>query len=256
MDKLQKEINCYWSNRAESYSEVNQSELQGRQHLAWQKLISQTIEKYLTSKSVNEISVLDVGTGPGFFAIILAELGYNVTAYDANHEMLEQAKLNTGTLAQQIKFVQGDAQKLPFADNSFDVVLSRNLTWILPQPEIAYKEWCRVLKPHGLLINFDANWYNYLYDEEKKAAFEQDRIKVAEQNYEDHYLTTDMETMERLALQVPLSAIVRPDWDIDILEKYSMHNIDVNTEINDNVLSEVEKLNYASTPYFMITARK
>ncbi len=51
---------------------------------------------------------------------------------------------------------------------------------------------------HGLLINFDANWYNYLYDEEKKAAFEQDRIKVAEQNYEDHYLTTDMETMERL----------------------------------------------------------
>ena len=33
---------------------------------------------------------------------------------------------------------------------------------------------------------------------EKKAAFEQDRIKVAEQNYEDHYLTTDMETMERL----------------------------------------------------------
>ena len=54
---------------------------------------------------------------------------------------------------------------------------------------------CRV---HGLLINFDANWYNYLYDEEKKAAFEQDRIKVAEQNYEDHYLTTDMETMERL----------------------------------------------------------
>ena len=48
------------------------------------------------------------------------------------------------------------------------------------------------------MINFDANWYNYLYDEEKKAAFEQDRIKVAEQNYEDHYLTTDMETMERL----------------------------------------------------------
>jgi ubiquinone/menaquinone biosynthesis C-methylase UbiE len=151
-----------------------------------------------------------MGTGPGFFAIVLAELGYKVTAYDANHEMLEQAKLNAKALAQQIKFDQGDAQEVIYADNSFDVVISRNLTWILPQPEIAYKEWCRVLKPHGLLINFDANWYNYLYDEEKKAAFEQDRIKVAEQNYEDHYLTTDMETMERLALQVPLSAIIRP----------------------------------------------
>ena len=136
-----------------------------------------------------------MGTGPGFFAIVLAELGYKVTAYDANHEMLEQAKLNAKALAQQIKFDQGDAQEVIYADNSFDVVISRNLTWILPQPEIAYKEWCRVLKPHGL---------------EKKAAFEQDRIKVAEQNYEDHYLTTDMETMERLALQVPLSAIIRP----------------------------------------------
>lgn len=256
MDTLQNEINCYWSNRAESYSEVNQSELQGRQHLAWQKLISQTIEKYLASKSVNEISVLDMGTGPGFFAIVLAELGYKVTAYDANHEMLEQAKLNAKALAQQIKFDQGDAQEVTYADNSFDVVISRNLTWILPQPEIAYKEWCRVLKPHGLLINFDANWYNYLYDEEKKAAFEQDRIKVAEKNYEDHYLTTDMETMERLALQVPLSAIIRPDWDINVLQKYGMHNIKVNTEINEIVLSEVEKLNYASTPYFMITAFK
>ena len=255
-DRLTQEINQYWSNRAGSYSEINQDELKGIQHRAWQKLISDTISKFHHNKNTNAFSILDIGAGPGFFSIILAESGYKVTALDANADMLAQAKKNAYPLAEKIQFVQGDAQNLPFDDNTFDIIISRNLTWVLPQPDIAYKEWCRVLKPNGLFINFDANWYNYLYDEAKKSAFEQDRINVANKNYEDHYLTTDTETMERIALQVPLSAIVRPAWDVKILTECNMQNIEITSEINDIVLSEVEKLNYASTPYFMVTAVK
>lgn len=62
--------------------------------------------------------------------------------------------------------------------------------------------------------------------------------------------------MERIALQVPLSPLVRPAWDIQMLTEYGMSRIEINSAINDQVLSEVEKLNYASTPYFMITAVK
>lgn len=262
---LDKEINSYWSKRAASYSEVNQTELQGRQHGAWQELIIKTIEKAHLLKAMEQvrstdarkdISVLDIGTGPGFFAIILAEAGFKVTALDANENMLEQARINAGSLGGNITFLQGDAQELPFEAESFDVVISRNLTWVLPQPEFAYKDWCRVLKHHGLLINFDANWYNYLYDDVLKAAFEQDRLKVAEHNFEDHYLTTDMDAMERIALQVPLSAIQRPTWDIKVLQNCGMKHIVINNDINDSVLSEVERVNYASTPYFMVTAVK
>ena len=39
-------------------------------------------------------------------------------------------------------------------------------------PDRAYYEWMRVLKPGGVLLNFDANWYHHLFDEEKRAAYE------------------------------------------------------------------------------------
>lgn len=45
-----------------------------------------------------------------------------------------------------------------FADETFDVVISRNLTWTLPNAEHAYGEWMRVLKTGGVLLNFDANY--------------------------------------------------------------------------------------------------
>lgn len=61
-----------------------------------------------------------------------------------------------------------DGQNLEFADGTFDVVISRNLTWNLENPQKAYSEWQRVLKEGGVLLNFDANWYGYLYDAEKK----------------------------------------------------------------------------------------
>ncbi|SPZ01220.1 methyltransferase [Proteus mirabilis] len=57
-------------------------------------------------------------------------------------------------------------QDLPFGDEQFDLVVSRNVTWNLKSPCEAYQEWFRVLKPGGSLINFDANWYLHLFDDE------------------------------------------------------------------------------------------
>ena len=85
-----------------------------------------------------------------------------MTAVDYTDAMLNEARLNAGEAAEHIHFHCMDAEKLGFADASFDVVVSRNLTWNLPHPERAYAEWARVLKPNGLLLNFDANWYRYL----------------------------------------------------------------------------------------------
>ena len=47
-----------------------------------------------------------------------------------------------------------DAQKLDFEDNTFDVVISRNLTWNLEHPDVAYREWVRVLKVGGKTSEF------------------------------------------------------------------------------------------------------
>ena len=166
-----------------------------------------------------EIKILDVGTGPGFFAILLAEAGYQVTAVDYTEEMLREAQQNAGGLAECIVWKTGDAQALDVESNSFDVIVTRNVTWNLPRPDLAYKEWLRVLKPGGVLYNFDADWYGHLYNEEKRSGYEKDRQQTEEQNVEDYYSGTDIEKMEEIARQVPLSRLERPKWDLETMRK-------------------------------------
>ena len=252
MKNLLSEIESYWTTRAEGYSEVNHKELEGMQKKAW----LQTLESQFPKKKKEELKILDIGTGPGFFPVILAEAGYYVTAVDYTQEMLDTSKKNAGNLCKKITFYKMDAQNLKFEDESFDVIISRNLTWNLKDPKKAYREWQRVLKPGGKLLNFDANWYGYLYDEEKRQAYEADRKSVKSENLDDHYLCTDIDRMEKIALQMPLSAIQRPSWDRKFLKKNGFGSVAVDTQIWERVWSQEEKLNYHSTPMFMISAVK
>ena len=252
--ELLQEIASYWGTRAEGYSEVNEKELAGSQREAWLHVL----EEQFPEKE--EMKILDIGTGPGFFPMILSEAGYTVAAVDYTEEMLEKAKENLGKYTkyglERVTLQRMDAQNLEFADETFDVVISRNLTWNLEKPEQAYQEWMRVLKPGGVLLNFDANWYGYLYDEEKKEAYEADRKKVEEQQLDDHYLCTDIDRMENIARQVPLSAMERPAWDTKVLESLGVCSIQTDSEIWKRVWSEEERLNYASTPMFLVRAEK
>ena len=98
MGEMLQEIKSYWSERAEGYSKVNQEELEGEQREKW----IQVLKEKFPDQEPEEIKVLDIGTGPGFFAVILAEQGYQVTAVDYTEEMLKEAKKNAGTYADKI----------------------------------------------------------------------------------------------------------------------------------------------------------
>lgn len=242
---------AYWTQRARGYSSVNQEELATRQHRVWQQTLSERITAHYPNKAPSQIRVLDVGTGPGFFAIILAELGYQVTAVDYTASMLEQARGNAGDLATQIDFHQMNAEQLEFADESFDVLVTRNVTWNLHQPEQAYAHWSRVLRPGGLLLNFDANWYCYLHDEAAMGAHLQDRENVACSDVGDETAGTDVVEMENIARQTPLSMQCRPAWDLQTLHKLGVA-AKADTEIWRQVWTREERINNASTPMFMV----
>lgn len=79
---------------------------------------------------------------------------------------------------------------------------------------------------------------------------------MQQNDLEDHYLSTDIDAMEAIALQVPLTGIQRPHWDIRTLEKLRMRSITTDVSVWQRVWSTVEKINYASTPMFMISAIK
>ena len=243
----------YWTNRASGYSEINQDELRTSQREVWRGELKTHIERQFPDRDPKSVRVLEIGTGPGFFAILLCELGYDVTAVDLTPAMLEEARKNAGSLSDRIVFLEMNAEALTFPDHSFDVILSRNLTWNLPHPEAAYREWKRVLKPGGLLLNFDANWYHYLFDAQARTGYEADRTASEERGIQDRNIGHDFEVMERIAMRIPLSNTMRPAWDHAVLSGLGM---DVSTDLQawDRVWSAEEKINFASTPMFLVRA--
>ena len=102
---------------------------------------------------------LDVCCGTGDIALALARGGAEVTGLDFSHAMLEIAENRRLKITQSAtphpKFIQGDAQQLPFPDNSFDAVTVgyglRNLaSW-----ETGLREMFRVARPGGQLVILD-----------------------------------------------------------------------------------------------------
>jgi len=245
----------YWTNRAAGYSGVNQEELATDQKQVWGRTISRKIAARFPGRAPESLRVLDVGTGPGFFAILLAGMGYQVTAVDYTASMLAEAKHNAGALADKIRFRQMNAEELSFADHSFDVVVTRNVTWNLPNPEKAYGHWARVLAPGGLLLNFDANWYRYLWDEEARQGHSEDREKLSASDVRDETAGTDVDAMEAIARKTPLSLEHRPGWDLHILDSLGIQ-ASADEEIWRQVWTREERINNASTPMFLIEGRK
>ena len=247
------ENKAYWTQRAEGYSEVNRTELNTTQRDIWRGELRRHIARQFPDRAPETIRVLEVGTGPGFFAILLAELGYDVTAVDLTPAMLAEAKKNAGALAGRITFLEMNAEALTFADSAFDVLLSRNLTWNLPHPETAYREWKRVLMPGGLLLNFDANWYRYLFDADARASFDDDRRAAAEQGYDDQNIGENFDVMEDIARRIPLSQTARPAWDQTLLSELGMC-VSTDPQAWTRVWSDEEKTSFASTPMFLVHA--
>ena len=254
-DTILEENRQYWTGRASGYSEVNQLELATQQRQKWSDCLHAEIARQFPDCAPESLRVLEVGTGPGFFAILLREKGYDVTAIDLTPAMLTEAKKNAGELAGKIRWMEMNAEALDFADASFDVVVSRNLTWNLPHPDKAYAEWARVLKPGGLLLNFDANWYAYLFDDEAQAAYDRDRANSAEQGVWDQNVGENFAVMEDIARRVPLSNIRRPAWDLKLLQGLSLR-AEADEQIWQRVWSEEEKLNFSSTPLFLVRATR
>jgi SAM-dependent methyltransferase len=234
---------------------VNREELAGPRRKRWKACLAREFALHFPDRPLEELRVLEVGTGPGFFAILLRELGLDVTAIDLTPAMLAEAKENAGHLAGLISFMEMNAEALTFEDASFDAVISRNLTWNLPHPEEALAEWTRVLKPGGLLLNFDANWYAYLFDESAQAAYEEDRANSAREGIPDLNIGENFDVMEDIARRVPLSRVRRPAWDLQQFSSLGLSS-EADEDIWQTVWSEEEKLNFASTPLFLVRASR
>ena len=100
--------------------------------------------------------VLDVACGTGNTALPLARSGCIVTGVDIAPNLLEQGRERASAEGLTIQFDEGDAEALPYADASFDAVVTMFGAMFAPRPALVASEAARVLKPGGLLAM--ANW--------------------------------------------------------------------------------------------------
>ena len=154
-DDLTGEIRDYWTRRAPDFGRLRRLELGGDKAALWE---AEILPHLPAAEDGKALRILDAGTGAGFFAVLLARRGHEVVGIDNSAAMLEEAEALAREAGCRARFLLMDAARPDFPDGSFDVVISRNLTWTLPDPEAAYAQWRRVLRPGGVLLNFDADY--------------------------------------------------------------------------------------------------
>ena len=104
----------------------------------------------LICPAVRHKTVLELATGTGLIASHIINAAEQIEATDASEEMIRLAK--EANRSAKLHFSVQDMFHLPYADHSFDVAIVSNALHIVPQPEKALAEACRVLKDDGLLI--------------------------------------------------------------------------------------------------------
>lgn len=205
---LNQRIKNYWEGEAEAYNRGIEDELKSKQAEIWTALVLEN------SPEKEKLDILDIGTGPGFFPIILTKAGHNVTGIDITESMISVAKENLIGIDVKATLLTMDCQELSFTDNSFDLVVCRNLTWTLADPVKAYKEWYRVLRPGGRLLVFDASWYRHLYDEKLMAAYQEKEAEIKVKFGRPVHQHKDQAEGDALGKKLFMTDKTRPEWDL------------------------------------------
>ena len=228
----------YWNGRADSFRVQREAELKSGQHEVWeQELLSHLPQG-------DSLRILDVGCGCGFFSFLLAENGHRVTGIDLTENMILEGRELAEKYDLSVEFLQMDAEKPDFPDDTFDVIVSRNLTWTLPHPAKAYEEWMRVLKPGGILINYDAEHARYHFSRGLEG--EKGHAMLSRGQMDD--------CMEIYGM-LPISAWKRPDWDVFQLKHLGFAQVETDAAIGKRLFLHDDQF---CTPYpvFRIKAVK
>ena len=240
-----------WDISAEGFDQIVSEDYKPQNRKLWLELLLSA------APQKENMHILDAGTGPGFFAVILSMAGHQVTGIDISEPMLKEAKKNADYFHVAPNFFKMDSQMPDFPESSFDFIISRNVVWTMDEPEKAYRNWFRLLSPGGKVVVIDGDHLRDLRDPEFRRS--QDRllekyIEVFGSRPQVSY--TDFETARGWRKDLPLVSCPRPQWDREVLSSLGYQNIRVR-DISDIAYRTPQlKLLYQDSPLFMIQGER
>lgn len=239
---MENKVINYWAKRVEDFSQIRENELNDEISQRWLNKINEYVQ-------AKPLSILDVGTGVGYFAIILAKQGHQLTGIDLTPSMIEKAKQLAKKQDTEIDFQVMDGADLTFADQTFDLVITRNLTWTLPDCKKAYQEWFRVLKPEGVLLNFDACYsHNVLNNQKHHSHVPLGKV------YGHQGMTNELEKENAIiTLSMEIATKERPQYDLNIIHNCGFTKYGCQRYVGKEILKEYDLLD---APMFLVWARK
>ena len=240
-DNIKDKVESYWTKRAETFFDLRHDEIESNKAARWLGEIKELLPEGQT------LNILDLGCGAGFFEVLLGREGHCITGIDLTEEMITKANEMIriyGLDSDQVKAITGDAEHVDFPDESFDVVITRNLTWTLPHPIDAYKDWYRVLKKGGVLINFDGEYAKGAHN-----------LKSPENMAHRDIPDSMKDEMHDIYHMLTISMLDRPQWDQEVLSHLGFNEIVIDREFGDRIFIEHDEF-YIPDKMFCIKAIK
>ena len=243
---VKEEIRKHWDSRSKEYDgspgHVDLPE-------TWKNVLSEIFPE--------RMRVLDIGTGTGFIALLLAELGHDVAGIDFSKGMLEIAREKARKSRFEIQFEIGDAECLPFEDNSFDATICRHVLWTLPHPQKAIKEWQRIVKPGGKVVVIDGAWFSRSFTASLRRFIGQIWIAA----YERRNPWNNRGYREDLSRMLPLYGTSTPEKVVELFRNAELSRISVRnlSWIRDMMLENrpfAYRLAWGDKAYFLVEGFK
>lgn len=209
---IQDRIDEYWDSRSRGYNHATALLLKDTAY--YDVLFDSLIPPGRKGR------VLDVATGCGHMAIIVARKGHDVTAIDTSEKMLYYAQRFSDKENLNIRCIRMDMNKVSFEDESFDIIIADSALWLSYDPVKALRSWISVLKPGGYLAIIDSNYHLACHDPDYGRFFEYRDMAGVEPkgiygrtNIDD----VDMDVIHRITCELPLCRYRRPAWDVSAL---------------------------------------